>query len=282
MILTQQIKAEQLNSRLLIKTAEAAFAHTIVEGTNCSSFESEIIVEKAKEAFRVGQWAEQRVLEDGQIICFATSADAPPGKPLKQCPKVRLVLTLIRRDEDLQVLLRHGSAARRRQQIARMTVEARDQGGLLTQEDLALLLGNNVKTIRADIARLRREGILVPTRGTVQDIGPGVTHKHKAIELWLAGKEPTEIASHLKHSLTAIERYISPFCRVVFALSRFSNIAEIALVVGISVNAAQDYRDLHEEMLKRPDGAYKLRLQEVLRIGELHFAADEKKTSEVL
>ncbi|MFH2058872.1 MAG: hypothetical protein ABIJ59_08220 [Pseudomonadota bacterium] len=41
-------------SRLSIKTLECMFANLITDGTNCSPFESEIIVEKAKEVFAIG------------------------------------------------------------------------------------------------------------------------------------------------------------------------------------------------------------------------------------
>ena len=49
-------------------------ATQIVSGTNCSVFESEIIVRKAKEAFRIGEFAEGRVLQDGQMVFHAVSA----------------------------------------------------------------------------------------------------------------------------------------------------------------------------------------------------------------
>ncbi len=277
MIVTQAQKKDQALERLLLKNAEATFAGQIVEGTNCSRFESQIIVERAKEAFRVGAWSEGRVLEDGQMIFHSLSAQAPPGVPVERCPKARVVLSLLRRQEDLEVQIRHGTASRRRQQILRMALEAQEQGALLTQEDLAFLLGRDVRTIRADIAVLRTQQLVVPTRGTVQDIGPGVTHKEQAIRLWLGGKEPLEVARHLHHSLSAIERYLRTFCRVVYAQKRLSNILQTALVVGISLPAAQLYWGLHDEMMQR-NAFYQKRLDDVLRVGEAHWlAVDEKR-----
>lgn len=277
MIVTQAEKRDQALERLLLKNAESAFAGQIVEGTNCSQFESRIIVEKAKEAFRVGEWSEGRVLEDGQMIFHALSAQAPPGVPVERCPKVRVVLSLLRRQEDLELQAAHGAAARRHQQILRMALEAQEQGGLLTQEDLGFILNRDVRTIRADIAALRARQLVVPTRGTVQDIGPGVTHKEQAIRLWLGGKEPLEVARHLHHSLTAIERYVRTFCRVVYAQKRMGNILQTAMVVGISLHAAQLYWELHGEMMQR-NAFYQKRLDDVLRIGEAHWlAVDEKR-----
>jgi hypothetical protein len=50
---------EQLHeARLDIKSLECLFSNLITEGTNCSPFESEIIVDKAKEIFAIGEHAE--------------------------------------------------------------------------------------------------------------------------------------------------------------------------------------------------------------------------------
>jgi hypothetical protein len=59
----------------------------------------------------------------------------------------------------------------------------------MTQEDLAVLLCSSKGTIRRDIKELKVQGIEVPTRGTLQDIGPGVTHKSKVVKMWLEGYE---------------------------------------------------------------------------------------------
>jgi hypothetical protein len=278
MIVTQNLKKEQVQARLQLKCAEHAFRRTIVAGTNCSSFESEIIVAKAKEAFGVGEYSEGRVLLDGQMIFEAVAESEPPGKPLEQCRMVRCVLTKINRAEDLEVLREHKQAGLRRQQILRMSVEAKEQNALLTQEDLGLLLDSDPRTIRSDIALLKKQGITVPTRGTVRDIGPGITHKQRAVQLWLEGKEALAVARHLNHSLTAVERYIQTFCRVVYAQRKMRDILKAALVVGISVPAARVYWDLHCDLV-HDDSEYKERLDEVLGIGEQHWlAADGKKS----
>jgi hypothetical protein len=278
MNVSSALKKSQLEKRLKLKTAEAAFERQIVSGTNCSPFESEIITEKAKEIFGVGPYAETRTLLDGQMIFFAVSAEAPPGVKIEDCHLARVVLTHIQRDEDLEAKGHYGLPAKRRQQIMRMTVEAQEQGALLTQEDLALILDCDPKTIRGDIKALREEGLVAPTRGTVRDIGPGVSHKRRAVELWLAGKEPLDAARQLNHSLKAVERYIQAFCRVVYAQRTLRDILQTALVVGISVPAANTYWELHCELCER-EPAYAERLEEVMQVGEDHWqAADQKKS----
>jgi hypothetical protein len=79
-------------SRLDLKTLEVMFANLITDGTNCSHFESEVIVEKAKEVFAIGDHAEGNILHPGQMIWTALDINEPPGKPLKAC-KLRRITT---------------------------------------------------------------------------------------------------------------------------------------------------------------------------------------------
>jgi len=277
MIIPQAVRRDQHQARLALKSAEAAFETQIVKGTNCSPFEAGIITEKAKEVFGIGEHAEGRVLLDGQMVFFAVASDAAPGQAIEACKKVRIVLTHLDRDDDLEVQKKHGASHKRRQQMMRMAVEAQEQGALLTQEDLALILDCDVRTIRKDIQAARGMGITIPTRGTVRDIGPGISHKRRAIELWLSGKEALEVARHLNHSLRAVERYIQTFCRVVYAQREMRHILKTALVVGISVAASTTYWELHCDLVKA-DKAYQARLDEILSIGQVHWnVADGKK-----
>lgn len=278
MIVTQDDKKYQIQERLKMKSAEEAFAWRIVDGTNCSRFEAPVIVDTAKQMFGIGAYSEQQTLHDGQMVFYAVSEKAPPGVTIKECEKKRVVLTHVNRAQDIEVWREHGASAKRRQQMMRMAVEAQEQEALLTQEDLSLILDSDVRTIRSDIAELKKAGIIVPTRGTIRDIGPGVTHKRKAVELWLSGKEELEVARQLNHSLRAVERYIRTYCRVVYTQRELRNTYKTALVVGISVSAVNTYFDLHQEMMES-NSFYRKRIEEVLHIGEEQWEmCDEKKS----
>lgn len=276
MIQTYAHQKELHETRLHIKTIEGMFVNLITEGTNCSPFESEVIVEKAKEVFAIGEHAEGNILQPGQMIWTALDLTEPPGKPLKACKQRRIILTHIQAKEDAEVRKIYGRSAKRQQQINRMAVEAQDQQALLTQEDLAEILDSDVRTIRRDIQQLRQRGISVPTRGQQKDIGPGVTHKVQAITLFLAEKEPVEIARAIKHSLTAVERYIDTFCRVVYCQRRFRNNLQTALVVGVSVHTVNTYLGLHTDACADP--AYRERLSQIEERGLAYYkTVDYKK-----
>lgn len=276
MIQTYAHQKELHETRLNIKTLERLFANVITDGTNCSPFESDIIVEKAKEVFAIGDHAEGQILQPGQMIWTAIDINEPPGKPLKSCRLRRIILTHIAPKEDAEVRRAYSPSAKRQQQILRMTVEAKDQQALLTQEDLAEILDTDVRTIRRDIQLLRKKEMTVPTRGQIKDIGPGVTHRVKAVSLFLEDKEPLEIARTIKHSLTAVERYIDTFCRVVYCQRRFRNNLKTALVVGVSLATVNTYLTLHTDACENP--AYRDRISEIEQRGRIYYkSVDFKK-----
>jgi DNA-binding CsgD family transcriptional regulator len=276
MIQTYAHQKELHESRLDIKTMERLFANLITEGTNCSPFESDIIVEKAKEVFAIGDHAEGNILHPGQMIWPAIDINEPPGKPLKHCKLRRITITHIAPKEDAEVRRQYGRSAKRQQQILRMTAEAQDQRALLTQEDLAEILGTDVRTIRRDIHSLRKKDFSVPTRGQQKDIGPGVTHRVKAVSLFLQDKEPLEIARTIKHSLTAVERYVDTFCRVVYCQRKFRNNLKTAMVVGVSLATVNTYLGLHTSACEDP--AYRERISEIEQRGRIYYKAlDFKK-----
>jgi len=156
---------------------------------------------------------------DNQIIYHAVSVNEPPGKSLEQLSLVSIALT-ISEPEDADILESKGVSGLRKHKLLRFANETYDQGGLLTQEDLALLLTTSTRTIQRDMREMREQGIEVPTRGSIQDIGPTVSHKTKIIELYLKGYEYTDIEQRTRHTGDAIKRYINGFSKVILLTSR--------------------------------------------------------------
>ncbi len=277
MIESTVVRNEERDKRLEHRSALNTFTNLIAQGTNCSRFEAEVISEKAEVVFALGGYAEDQAMQPGQMVWRAIRASEPAGKPLLACEFIRIRLTVHALEEDREVRQQFGLSAKRQQQIVRMCLEARDQGALLTQEDLATLLDCDVKTIRNDIKSYQtRTGLMVQSRGTVCDIGPGITHREKVVELFIQGREAIEISRALTHSLKAVERYITTFCRTVYAQSQMQNSLKTAMVVGISVTNVNRNLALRDEWIKRRE--YRDRLEEIERIGLAYWEAqDEKK-----
>jgi hypothetical protein len=269
---------EAQTSRLEIKTQLQQLKIAAEHGAGLSPWEASALAEIVDETFF--QSADAMTYRSGQLKYSCVKATEPAGKALTQCEMVTVRLTLF--DQEDHRDLPHESCQRstdmRRRKLLRICEEAREQGGLLSQEDLGELLMCDVRTVRRDIADLKKDGIVVATRGTVKDIGPGVTHKAVAIRLWLEGKEPTEVAMHIHHSLKATETYLEKFKRVAYLVEKGFTIHEIARVVGISTAATRTFMELHTEY--RQKAFYKYRKEEIHICGHQYWQAeDEKKGS---
>lgn len=264
--------------RLNIKTLDQQMMQLAVEGTGISPWEAEVLIESINEVYFTDP--ELKECSPYQLKYPCVSLSEGPGKSLKECALTTVFLTLYSEDDDKDLPFQEKQASifRRQRKIMRITEEAREQKGVLSQEDLARILMCDIRTIRRDIRDLKSSGIIIATRGQQKDIGPGVTHRGLAVKLWLEGLEPTAICRQIKHSITAVENYLEKFKRVVFLRRKGFSDEQIALTVGISFRATKTFVSIYNEFKNK--SFFKSRMKEIDLIGSLHYsAADEKKDS---
>ena len=197
-------------ARLAPKAAQEAIIGRMSEDLRLSSFLARAYYEQIAEYFRVYAGLD---LQDNQLAYCAVAAGEPPGKKIAECQRVSVRLTLhTPADFDCTGDTPVGELRRRR--LQRLCEEALDQGALLTQEDLALLLTTSESTIKRDLRGLRRAGVCVPTRGQQRDIGPGVSHKVQTVLGYLRGEDFTSLSRRLCHGVDSMERYLKAFRQV--------------------------------------------------------------------
>jgi hypothetical protein len=258
--------ARGTTDRLAEKTVERQFL-----------YEMEMDFELAPAASRAVLATAQQVLlcsggepRQGQMRVTVVSVKEPSGKPLAAMKKLDVVVTVDGGLEDLEVLKQFGVPGQRRARLLRMTAEAVDQDGVLTQEDLARLCQSDVRTIRRDIVALRNAGHWVPTRGAVKEIGRGQSHKAKIVEMYLKRMTYFEIVRRARHSPNAVKRYVETFGRVVVLWEKgVRNPGEVGFVVGISERLAREYLALRERY-DTPE--HRDRLEEIAR--QVRWALD--------
>ena len=250
---------------------EEQFVWELEHGFELSPKESEAILLSAQ-GILFGD--ERASLGTGKACVVAVGIEEPASKSLEEMRKVEVVVSVEGGEADLEVLHRYGRGWLRCVRILRMTEEAIDQEALLTQEDLSWLLGVDVRTIRRDIRRLREAGYAVNTRGYYRDIGKGVSHKARIVELYLEGLTYEELMRKTRHSLGCIKQYISTFGRVVSAMSKgIEDQAEIAYLVGISPKLAGEYMELYARH-KDKEGVRE-EIAHLLRFNQLPLFEDE-------
>lgn len=273
---------EMQEQRLKIKQLGQQMQNLATEGAGLSAWEARELVRIIDEVYF--QDPELKLILPGQMKYSCVNISEPPGKPIKDCQMVTVTLTLFHDEDTARLPYRNKDASieTRWRRLLRISDEAREQGGLLSQEDLSKLLMSDVRTIRRDIAELKKLGITVPTRGTIKDIGPGVTHKEIAIRLWLEGKEPTEVAQAIHHSLKATENYLEKFKRVAYLRKEkgFTDF-EISRTVGISTAATKTFVAIFNEFKHK--ALFDLRMEEICIAGKAYNLAEgEKKDSRML
>ena len=272
MMMTTENRAEDQARRMETKSQDQRLKLLAIKGAGITPWEAEILVDVAKEVYFHEPGAGP--LRTGQMRYECVAAGEGAGKPLKDCKMVTVVLTLHDPKENPQVLREKGQSALRKLMIQKLTDEAREQGGLLSQEDLSMLIWCDTRTIRRDIREIReQQGIYVATRGQIQDIGPGVSHKGVAIKHWLNGLEALEVARRINHTLKATERYIHTFCRVAFLARKGFHPMQIALTVGISSGSVRTFLDIYEAHGKKPE--YAKRFEELDLVGAQHFEVED-------
>lgn len=267
--------------RMAMKRQSARMLTEAMVGAGLSKWEAEALVKSIEEVYFTDP--ELAPVRDGQMRYSCIRSDEGPGKPLSACRKVSVTLTLLdpQDKQDLAGFAAPGgmSAEVRQRRLVRIVEEARAQGGLLTQEDLSEILMCDPRTIRRDIQQIKRRGFALPTRGQQQDIGPGVSHRTLAVEKWLAGQEPVEIARLIRHSVASVEGYLEKFKRVAWLSGEKDfNAFEIALTVGMSVVSVHTYLELCAQYRDTPQLAQ--RMQDIQAVGQAYYLAqDEKKRS---
>ena len=265
--------------RLAVKMPEAAFLHVLRREFNFSPRVSRELLSTAKEMLVGG--VPSSAVRPGQVRLVVTSLKAPFGPPLEETDKVEVTLTVNAGAEDAGVGGREKGEGLRQGRILRLTEEALEQGGILTQEDLARALSVTVRTIRRDVRVLKREGHLVQTRGFVKGVGRGQTHKVRIIELWLDREGYDKIARWMHHSPQAIKRYVSAFLRIVVLHRQETPVEEIAFLTQASVRLVKEYLEVCEAALTEPHRREKLE-EELARVSARQKPAFEgEKKGEV-
>lgn len=231
--------------RLDVKSAEQSFLSEIAYDFELAPGVTRSILESVKYHFDPDYFHENGLIKD-RIPIDLVSSDEPAGKPLLKCKLVTARITLVSKT-DLDVYSEYGVAAVRRARLLRYSEEAYDQDALFTHEDLAFLLNVSERTIRRDVKEYEAQGIVVPTRGYIKDIGSAVSHKTKAVELLLQGSQPSEVARKMHHSIRSVERYIQSFERVVYLNEKGLSNAEIHFSVNISERLVEEYMQLYNK-----------------------------------
>jgi len=193
-------------------------------------------------------------LHYGQLVWMAVPVDEYPGraKPLAATRMKPVVLSFITESDIDHIGHGFDSMSLRKKRLVRWVDEAFDQGALLTQLDLAILLGVCDAVVSKYVCEIQENRTLLPTRGNIHDLSGAITHKREIITCYLQGDLTPEIAAKTNHSKEAVDRYIADYHRVEILWKHgITNIDQICRLSRLSKRVATQYVDLLPEKLKR-------------------------------
>lgn len=234
--------------RLAQKQLNQQFMNEIIHGLQCSPFEAKAILDTVYKVYRP-YFETSGTLKPGQILFQVISIDEGPNTHLADSRQITVTLTLDAGEEDLRIRQEHGVVGLRRHRIQRVCMEAFQQGGLLTVEDLANRLFNcGERTLSRDLQALREQDTVLPLRSTIKDMGRSISHRSIIVKEWLKGKEYTEISRNTHHSIDAVKNYIDKFKRVISLTEEGFDVYTIAFLVKISSLLVKEYYQLYQSL----------------------------------
>lgn len=193
-------------------------------------------------------------LHYGQLVWMAVPVDEFPGraKSLSQTRMKPVVLSFVSDDDIAHVAHGFDSKTLRKKRLQRWVDEAFDQGALLTQLDLAALLGVCDAVVSQYVGEIQKDGKLLPTRGNIHDLSGAITHKREIITLYLEGYLTPDIALKTNHSNEAVDRYIRDYHRVEILWKHgITDLDKISQLSRLSKRVIQQYVDLLPDKLKK-------------------------------
>lgn len=254
--------AKRNQKRLEAKTPEQRFLQVLEDDFYYAPKVAEAILQEAQGCL-LGK-AER--LRPGQMRVILTRYDAGHGRALRHTPMTEVIWTVDAGREDRQILQQHGWRVLRQVRIQRLLDEAVEQGGVATQEDLAQALQVSLRTIKRDFAILQSQEVFLPTRGNLRGIGRGQTHKAQIVGHWLRGATYDQIAHQTRHTLSAIQRYIQTFVRVVELHQQGFADSQIGLLLNVGLALVREYLAVYQQHAT-PECRERLAVQ-VQRLGQ--------------
>ena len=234
---------EQATGRLQAKTPEKRFLQVLEQEFHYAPKVAQAVLEEAQ----VCLLGAPGPLRPGQVRVILTRYDARHGRALRDTPMAEVVWTVDAGLEDHQVLQQHGRLALRQVRIQRLLDEALAQGAVAAQEDLAQALHVSVRTIKRDCVALQAQGICLPTRGHLHGIGRGQTHKAQIVGHWLRAATYDQIARQTRHGVSAIQRYVQTFVRVVGLHQQGFSDSQVALLLNVGLTLVREYLAVYQQ-----------------------------------
>ena len=180
-------------------------------------------------------------LKPGQLLWNALDKNTRGDSPNRKFVPVILSIVTTEDIEQLEKAIKPSVVIK--QAIARIIIEAYQQGGILSTRDIALItLRQNTMVSALRINYEKEHEITLPHTGALHDMGTTVTHKAAIInKVIIQKKDPSTAARETNHSQRAVDRYLKDYNRVKTVFEHNQDITFINQVTGIAKHVVKQY-----------------------------------------
>ncbi len=185
----------------------------------------------------------------GQLILTAVCESDKPkvGKKMANTRLKPVTVNLFTDEEIHDWISGTGKRQLKMMRMSRILKEVYEQGGVLSLGDLSLIQLCCPQTTGRYVHTVENENnTVLPYRGTVHDLGRGVTHKAEIVKLHLQGMATPDIERKTDHSGEACDNYIRGYRRVALLHQRFKP-EDIPFLSGMSPSLVKEYIKLGEK-----------------------------------
>ena len=187
-------------------------------------------------------------LEPGQALWLGVDVNDRPsyGHGRGKTKLLPVIITVWSKEDIKDRMDGYSNREIREKRITRLFNEAFQQGTVFSNADVAMFVGVSPGTVSKQAREfMEREGVVLPTRGTIHDLGMATTHKRIIIKLYLAGHLTPEISRITNHSEEAVDRYIRAFEKI--RLLKDKNTDYIHIATGMSTWLIKSYMEILNE-----------------------------------
>jgi len=260
---------EMVVERLIYKNPYQALSVELKEEYGMSPVEAKALVKKMQEFVEQETCGKRK---NNQIVRAVVAVGEPAGKKIKDCKLVSVTLTMEFYGEE-KILKENGLKYLKELKVHQLAFESYEQGGLLSHEDIQDILGISRSTIKRIVKKYKENDIFIPTRGQIEDIGPGITHKERIIELIVKGYLYSEIMILTAHTEASIENYERKFVKISYFHREGKNELKIRAITGYSEALIKSFIGLYKKSMKN----YPESVNKMLQRYENYIELKEKK-----
>lgn len=180
-------------------------------------------------------------LKPGQLLWNALDKNTRGDSPNRKF--VPVVLSIVTQEDIEQLTKGIKPSVIAKNAVARIIIEAYQQGGILSGRDIALItLRNTGPVSQLRLSYEKEHDVILPHTGALHDMGRTITHKAAIInKVIIQKKDPAVAAKETNHSQRAVDRYLKDYNRVKIIYEQNQDLAFIHQVTGIAKYVIKQY-----------------------------------------